>query len=152
MSYSARKKMTNGRGADDKDEIDLTPMLDVVFIMLIFFVVTASFLKEEALPLYVPENSPETSTTDDNVSMLIVIDANDDIFVDGRRVDIRAIRSLISQFNGANGRSTSRSGQSGASVLVRAHELASTETYVAIADAAREASISNYALVTYASR
>jgi len=124
---------------EDKAEIDLTPMLDVVFIMLIFFIVTASFIKEKSLGLNVPENTenlppPETASK----SILVQINANDEIFIDQRRVDIRSVRSLIAQKSAENPEG---------GVVVMANEQASTSSYVAIADAAREAKIYNVSLV-----
>jgi outer membrane transport energization protein ExbD (TC 2.C.1.1.1) len=127
------------QSAEDKAEIDLTPMLDVVFIMLIFFIVTASFIKEKSLDVNVPENTdnlppPETESK----SILVQINANDEIFIDQRRVDIRSVRSLIAQ-------KSAESPEGG--VVVMAHEHASTSSYVAIADAAREAKVYNVSLI-----
>ena len=134
MSRRKRKE-----SVEDKAEIDLTPMLDVVFIMLIFFIVTASFIKEKSLGLNVPENTenlppPETASK----SILVQINANDEIFIDQRRVDIRSVRSLIAQKSAENPEG---------GVVVMANEQASTSSYVAIADAAREAKIYNVSLV-----
>ncbi|TVZ37948.1 biopolymer transport protein ExbD [Alteromonadaceae bacterium 2753L.S.0a.02] len=134
MSRRKRKQ-----SAEDKAEIDLTPMLDVVFIMLIFFIVTASFIKEKSLGLNVPENSDNPPPPDsESKSILVQVNANDEIFIDSRRVDIRSVRSLIAQ-------KSAESPEGG--VVVMAHEQASTATYVAIADAAREANIYNVSLV-----
>ena len=62
---------------EEEAQIDLTPMLDVVFIMLIFFIVTASFIKEAGIEV----NRPEASTSDpkDNVNILIAVSANNEI-------------------------------------------------------------------------
>jgi len=126
---------------EDNSEIDLTPMLDVVFIMLIFFIVTASFIKERSLDVNVPENNDEPPPiTEDNSNILIQVSSNDEIFIDGRRVDIRAVRSLIAQKRAENPQG---------SVIVRAHEQSTANTYVSIADAAREASVSSVSLVPY---
>ncbi|ACR14260.1 ExbD/TolR family protein [Teredinibacter turnerae] len=134
MSRRKRKQ-----SAEDKAEIDLTPMLDVVFIMLIFFIVTASFVKEKSLGLNVPENTDNPPPPDsESKSILIQVNANDEIFIDSRRVDIRSVRSLIAQKSAENPEG---------GVVVMANEQASTSTYVAIADAAREANIYNVSLV-----
>lgn len=137
---SRRKRKLQDEG--DKAEIDLTPMLDVVFIMLIFFIVTASFVKEKALNVNVPENAdaPPPPPDDANKSILVLVDAQNEVFIDGRRVDIRSVRSLIAQKNAAN---------PGGGVVVRAHEESSTETYVKIADASRDASVMDVSLVPY---
>lgn len=137
---SRRKRKIQDEG--DKAEIDLTPMLDVVFIMLIFFIVTASFVKEQTVNVNVPENAdaPPPPPSDDNKTILVVVDAQNEVFIDGRRVDIRSVRSLIAQKTAAN---------PGGGVVVRAHEDSNTETYVAIADASQDASVYNVSLVTY---
>ncbi|WP_370979047.1 ExbD/TolR family protein [Agaribacterium sp. ZY112] len=138
MSRRRRHKVES----EDSGEIDLTPMLDVVFIMLIFFIVTASFVKEKSLGLNVPENNdvPPPPSDDTPKNILIQVTSNDDIYIDDRRVDVRAIRSLIAQKKAENPE---------ASVIVRMHELSKANTYVAIADSAREAKIFNVNLVPY---
>ena len=78
----------------DEAEVDLTPMLDVVFIMLIFFIVTASFIKEVGLDLNRPEGG-STKTMVDNENIFIQISNDGLIFVDRRIVDIRAVRPNI---------------------------------------------------------
>lgn len=138
MSRRKRHKVES----EDKGEIDLTPMLDVVFIMLIFFIVTASFVREKSLGLNVPENNDVPPPPEDAPkNVLIQVNANDDIFIDSRRVDIRAVRSLIAQKKAENPE---------ASVIVRMHEESTANTYVAIADSAREAKIFTVSLVPYA--
>lgn len=138
MSRRKRKHQDEG----DKAEIDLTPMLDVVFIMLIFFIVTASFVKERTLNVNVPENAdaPPPPPTNENKTILVMVDAQNEVFIDGRRVDIRSVRSLIAQKNAAN---------PGGGVVVRAHEESSTETYVKIADASRDANVMDVSLVPF---
>ncbi len=138
MSRRKRKQQESG----DKAEIDLTPMLDVVFIMLIFFIVTASFVKESTVNVDVPEdnNAPPPPPTNENTSILVLIDNQNDIFIDDRRVDVRSVRSLIAQKNAANPVS---------SVVVRAHEDSNTETYVKVADASRDASVYAVTLIPF---
>lgn len=138
MSRRKRKAQDDG----DKADIDLTPMLDVVFIMLIFFIVTASFVKERTLNVNVPEqnNVQEPPSNDQPSAILVMVDDQNDVFIDGRRVDIRSVRSLIAQKNAAN---------PGAGVVVRAHEDSNTETYIKIADASRDAQVNNILLVPY---
>lgn len=138
MSRRKRNRQDDG----DKAEIDLTPMLDVVFIMLIFFIVTASFVKESTLNVNVPEdpNAPPPPPTNENKTILVIVDAQNDVFIDGRRIDIRSVRSLIAQKNAAN---------PGGGVVVRAHENSNTETYIKIADASRDANVFDVSLVPY---
>lgn len=138
MSRRKRNKVE----AEDKAEIDLTPMLDVVFIMLIFFIVTASFIKERSIGVNVPEDNDQPPPPDaESKNILISVDSTDEIYIDQRRVDIRAVRSLIAQKSAENPEG---------GVVVRAHEQSTAETYVAIADAAREAKVYNVSLVPYA--
>jgi biopolymer transport protein ExbD len=93
---SRRKK---GRSADESNDIDLTPMLDVVFIMLIFFIVTASFVKEIGLDVNIPEkdNNPPPENADENI--LVRISADNQIWfrdeTGERRVDQRQVRSNL---------------------------------------------------------
>lgn len=115
-------------GQEDDSEIDLTPMLDVVFIMLIFFIVTASFVKEFGLEIDRPDqNQPEVDIPTENQNVLINVTASSDIEVDGRRVDIRSVRSVIQRKLAENPKG---------SVIISAHSEAKAETYTGVADAA----------------
>lgn len=136
---SRRKK---GRAGDDSNEIDLTPMLDVVFIMLIFFIVTASFVKEVGINPNVPEPNNNPPPPDAEPNILVRISADNQIWLlekEGeRRVDSRAVRSNIERL---------RAEFPKASVIIQASGKADTGTYVAVADAAREAKAPNVVLV-----
>ena len=92
----------NRPGPDDRDqnEINLTPMLDVVFIMLIFFIVTATFLRESGLPAYRSNEAREE--VPESEAILITIDAGDEIRVDGQLVDARAVRAHLERLHAAN--------------------------------------------------
>jgi biopolymer transport protein ExbD len=137
---SRRKK---SRAADDANEIDLTPMLDVVFIMLIFFIVTASFVKESGFNPNVPQPNTNASVDKDaEPNILVRIAADNQIWVtekEGeRRVDAHAIRSNIERL---------RAELPKAAVIIQASVDASTGTYVIVADAAREANAPEVILV-----
>ena len=84
----------------DESEVNLTPMLDVVFIMLIFFIVTATFIRETGLVANRSANvhalQPESE------AILIVIDDRDEVWVDGKLVDPRAVRAHIQSLHAAN--------------------------------------------------
>ena len=85
----------------DEAEIDLTPMLDVVFIMLIFFIVVASFLRESGLDVNRPDtnqNPPESDAT----SITVTITGDDQIWMEGRLIDIRAVRANIARLLAAD--------------------------------------------------
>ena len=115
---------------EDQAEIDLTPMLDVVFIMLIFFIVTASFVKELALDVNTPP-AQELSTTD-NKSVTIVIRANDDIEINGLSIDRRSVAAQIVRAKAENPK---------ASVSVLAHSKSRAETLVSVVNSIKEAGI-----------
>lgn len=136
---SRRKK---GRSADESAEIDLTPMLDVVFIMLIFFIVTASFVKEIGLDINVPEKNDSPPPDDAPQNILVRISADNQIWfrdeAGERRVDERQVRSNIERL---------RAELPKASVIIQADKKASAATYVAVQDAAQEAKAPNVVLV-----
>jgi biopolymer transport protein ExbD len=127
-------RMKRGTAVDDSNEIDLTPMLDVVFIMLIFFIVTASFVKEEGIEPNVPEKSDAPPPPDAPQNILVRISNDNQIWIfekDGeRRIDSRSVRSVIERARAENPK---------ASVIIQASLKADTGTYVIVADAAQEA-------------
>ena len=86
--------------AEEGNEIDLTPMLDVVFIMLIFFIVTTSFVKEAGVGV----NRPQAASAEkkENTSIFVAIRANDEVWIDKRPVDIRAVRANIERLHAEN--------------------------------------------------
>lgn len=127
-------RMKKGTAVEDSNEIDLTPMLDVVFIMLIFFIVTASFVKEEGIAPNVPPQVDKPVDPDEPQNILVRISADNQIWFfekEGeRRVDSRSIRSVIERARAENPK---------ASVIIQASPKADTGTYVIVADAAQEA-------------
>lgn len=82
-----------GRGEEDA-EINITPMLDVVFILLIFFIVTTSFVKESGVDLSRPSNEPPKDVEMSEV-LAIKIDKAGTITIKNRVTDIRAVRANI---------------------------------------------------------
>ena len=130
----------------DEEEmtIDLTPMLDVVFIMLIFFIVTASFVSEQGFLVNRPPPAPESDAPPpDKQNAVFVVSETDEIWLGDRRIDVRAVRANVERIRAENPE---------AAVVVRAHELASAAIYIGIMDQAYEAIGANAAvsLVTYA--
>jgi biopolymer transport protein ExbD len=91
-----RRRRSSGQ---EEAEVDLTPMLDVVFIMLIFFIVTASFVKEVGIDLSKPDSGEAPKTVQENENILIQITNEGLIFVDRRNVDIRAVRANIERLH-----------------------------------------------------
>ncbi len=121
----------------DESQIDLTPMLDVVFIMLIFFIVTASFIKEAGIEVNRPEAS--TSSKKENVNILIAVSASNEIWIDGRRVDKRSVRSVIERMHAENPKGA---------VLIQADKSSTTEIVTAVIDASRSAGVYDVSLAT----
>ncbi|CAA0116139.1 Biopolymer transport protein ExbD [Halioglobus japonicus] len=122
---------------EDDAQIDLTPMLDVVFIMLIFFIVTASFIKEAGVEV----NRPEASTAQpkENVNILVAITATNEIWMDKRRIDPSAVRANIERLHAENPKGA---------VVIQADNESNTETVAGVLDAAREAGVYDVSLAT----
>jgi len=85
---------------EEENEINLTPMLDVVFIMLIFFIVTATFIKEAGIQVERPNTV--TADTQDDAAILIAISEVDEIWIDRQERDPRAIRGIIERLHAEN--------------------------------------------------
>ncbi len=116
---------------NDGAEIDLTPMLDVVFIMLIFFIVVASFIKEAGIEVNRPDDNQQTNP-EDSVSIVVEIAADNQIWMENRRVDVRAVRANIQRLLAEDPE---------APVTVKVEKGAEAGTVVDVADAAREAGV-----------
>jgi len=82
------------RRANDEAQINITPMLDIVFIMLIFFIVTTSFVSEFGVDVNRPADTPIEQQQESEI-IAVRIDGNDQIFVQDRLVDVRAVRANI---------------------------------------------------------
>lgn len=124
-------------GADEEDnEINLTPMLDVVFIMLIFFIVTASFVREAGLDVNRPD-APITDVPTEDENILIVIRGNDEIYIDRRLIDERALRANIERMHAENPQ---------AIVVVQANKESTNKKLVTVMDAARQAGVYNISI------
>lgn len=126
-----RFRQTEAEGND----IDITPMLDIVFIMLIFFIVTTSFVKESGVKV----NRPSAQTTEDKKgnNILVAIRANGEIWIDRRAIDVRAIRANIERLKAEN--------IEGA-VIIQADEFAPTGLLVKVMDQIRLAGMSNISI------
>jgi len=130
-------RRTNKAAVEDEAQIDLTPMLDVTFIMLIFFIVTASFIKESGIEVNRPEAS--TSQPAENVNILVAISATNEIWMDQRRIDVRSVRANIERLHAENPKGA---------VVIQADNESNTETVAAVLDAAREAGVYDVSLAT----
>lgn len=131
------RRNASNKAAEEGSEIDLTPMLDVVFIMLIFFIVTASFIKEAGIEVNRPEAS--TSNKKENVNILVAVSATNEVWIDKRRVDKRSVRSVIERMHAENPKGA---------VVVQADNESNTETVTAVIDAARAAGVFDVSLAT----
>jgi len=120
-----------------QSEIDLTPMLDVVFIMLIFFIVTASFIKEAGIEV----NRPESVTAEQkkNAKILVAVSATDQIWIDKRLIDPRTVQLQIERILAENPKG---------GLVVQADAKSSAKTVAGILDAARDAGIQDVAIST----
>mgnify|MGYP000420076231 FL=1 len=121
----------------EEGEIDITPMLDVVFIMLIFFIVTASFVKESGIEINRPDAA--TSVAKPKAGILIAINENGEIWINKRMVEVGQVRANIERLHAENPQGT---------VVVQADEEAKTKSLVAVMDAARQAGIYDISLAT----
>jgi biopolymer transport protein ExbD len=122
---------------DDENEINLTPMLDVVFIMLIFFIVTASFIKEVGLDVNRPDNQQQQQVKPEEANILVVIDGNDDIFINRRLIDPRAVRANIERLHAENPEG---------SVIIQPNKKSTNKMLVTVMDASRQAGVYNISI------
>ena len=122
--------LSMGQG-DEGDEINLTPMLDVVFIMLIFFIVTASFIKEAGIDVNRPD-APVTESKPEDANILVIINANDEIWIDRRMIDPRAVRANIQRMHAENPKGT---------VVIQANKRSTNKVLVWVMDSTRSAGV-----------
>jgi biopolymer transport protein ExbD len=86
--------------AEEESKIDITPMLDVVFIMLIFFIVTASFIKESGVTVEKPD--ADSAISKPNATVMIAINDKDEVWLDRRKIDPRAIKANVTRLRAEN--------------------------------------------------
>ncbi len=123
--------------SDDDSDINLTPMLDVVFIMLIFFIVTATFIKQAGIDVYRPDAL--TAEKKPTVSVLLAIGPTGEIWIDKKRVDITAVRAVIERLHAENPKGT---------LVIQADRAAKSEKLMAVLSAARGAGLKEVAIAT----
>ncbi len=122
---------------EEEAAIDLTPMLDVVFIMLIFFIVTASFVKEAGIDVNRPEAS--TAVSKDRANILVAISDKNEIWINKRRIDERAVQANIERLYAENPQG---------SVVIQADKKATTDTLIKVMDASRAAGVFDVSIAT----
>ncbi len=119
----------------EESEVNLTPMLDVVFIMLIFFIVTASFVKESGMDVNRPDAA--TATLKPRGNILVAITPSGQIWIDKRQVDVRALRANLERLHAENPQGA---------VVIQADEDSKNGLLVAVMDAAKLAGIDNVSI------
>ena len=119
----------------EASNIDITPMLDIVFIMLIFFIVTTTFIKETGVEVNRPNAS--TAVTDKKGNILIAITENNEIWIDKRMIDIRAVRANVERMKAENPEG---------SVIIQADENSKTGLLVETMDQVRLAGVQNVSI------
>ena len=124
---------------DDETEINITPMLDIVFIMLIFFIVTTSFVKEKGLEVSRPSDAPPKEIKQDKGPIVIRINSASLISVKGRVLEPRAVQANLEREKAEKPTSP---------LIVAAHPEADTEALVTILDAAKAVGIEAVSVAT----
>ena len=122
------------RPAEDST-IDITPMLDIVFIMLIFFIVTTTFIKETGVEVNRPNAS--TAVADERGNILIAITENNEIYIDKRLIDLRAVRANVERLKAENPEG---------SVIIQADQNSKTGLLVETMDQVRLAGVQNVSI------
>ena len=133
------KSVRSKRALTAQAEIQMTPLIDMVFILLIFFVVTTSFVSETGLNIQRPQSSSSETLPHENIPVAIGADGR--ITVDGRRVGLLSIRSFLQKRLRM---------QPGLAVVLVADKAVSVDRVVRVMDEVRAAGISEVALATAA--
>jgi biopolymer transport protein ExbD len=128
---------SSSQNTQEGSEIDLTPMLDVVFIMLIFFIVTAVFIKEPGVNVARPQTIERDQIKNQNI--LIAINPKNEVWIDRKLVEDTAIKSVIEAMLADN--------PLGA-VVIQADGKSNAEAYALVYDAAKQAGVVDVALAT----
>ena len=135
-----RKKRSKN---DDETAVDMTPMLDIVFIMLIFFIVTTSFVKESGVALDRPSpNPPPEQKEQKKKNIFIKIDSLNKVTMDNLDVDLRAVRARVEQKRAENPE---------AIAIISAHEDSETDILISVVNMAREAGVEKVSVATTSS-
>jgi len=127
------------RRIEDEAEINITPMLDIVFIMLIFFIVTTSFVKETGLEVSRPSQTPKKEINQDRGPIVVRIDSSNLISVKGRVLEPGAVQANLER---------EKAEKPGAPLIIAAHPDADTEALVVVLDAAEAVGIESVNVAT----
>ena len=115
--------------------VNLTPLIDMVFILLIFFLVTASFTKEAGINVDRP--SAQTATRQERGNLVIAISQNGEIWIDNKQVDLRSVRAHVQRLHAQNPEGT---------VIITADQQSRSGLMVDVMDQVRLAGVSNIAI------
>ncbi len=119
----------------EESSLDLTPMMDIVFIMLIFFIVTTSFVKETGVDINRP--NAETAQRDEKGNILVALTDNNEIWIDKRRVDLKAVRANIERL---------KIEYPGGSVIIQADKVSKSGLLVEVMDQIKLAGLQNISI------
>ena len=125
--------------AHDEAEINITPMLDIVFIMLIFFIVTTSFVKEKGIEVSRPSNSPPKEIQKNKGPIVVKIDANGNITLKGRMLERKAVEANLER---------EKAEKPDSPLIIAAHPDAETNALVTILDAAKAVGVASVSVAT----
>lgn len=122
---------------DEEIEINMTPMLDVVFILLIFFIVTAVFVKQSGIDV----DRPLADTGEDvkRVSTIIGVSGSDEIWIDNNPVGLDQVRPLVSKFKQENPKGK---------IVIKADTQSSSQTVIQIVEQLNLIGVSGVAIAT----
>jgi biopolymer transport protein ExbD len=124
-------------GGGEEDDINMTPMLDIVFIMLIFFIVTASFVKEAGIDV----NRPLASQSDPKrrASILVAVSPLNEVWIQKRRVEITSVRPIIERLRAENPQG---------SIVIQADEGSKSGTVLKVVDQIKAAGVTDISIST----
>ncbi|WP_262694234.1 ExbD/TolR family protein [Kordiimonas aquimaris] len=129
--------MRNHAQQEDDTEINMTPMLDIVFIMLIFFIVTAVFVKDSGVTVLKPE--AETAVQQGQVSILIAVTADDEVYINREETELDALRTAVEKLHAENPKG---------SVAIQGDQEADAVLVMKVYDAIRDAGVDKIAIAT----
>jgi biopolymer transport protein ExbD len=125
--------------AIDEAEINITPMLDIVFIMLIFFIVTTSFVKEKGLEVSRPSNAPPKEVKKNKGPIVVKVDSNSNISMQGRILERKAVEANLER---------EKAEKPDSPLIIAAHPDAETDALVTILDAAEAVGVGSVSVAT----
>lgn len=133
------RRRRNSNGMEEDSGVDLTPMLDVVFIMLIFFIVSTSFVKESGIQVSRP--SAKTATKKERANVMVAINQSGEVWIQKRRVDLASVRANIERLHAESPEG---------SVVVQADKDSKNGILVEVMDQIRLAGVENISIAAVA--